>query len=79
MLVNFEQELKQELPKNVTEEGIAMLVKPTHSLKALSPKAVTGNSVPSLAVTFSGTTTSPEYFASLLATTVAVFASLSSR
>ena len=32
---------KQKLPKEVTEEGIAMFVKPEHSPKHHSPKPVT--------------------------------------
>lgn len=56
-----------------------MLVIFLHPSNALSPRAVTGYSVPSLAFTFSGTTMSPEYFSSSLATTVAVFASESIR
>ena len=79
MLVKLEQLVKQLFPNDVTVEGMLTLVKPEQSLNAFSPNAVTGYSVSSLAFTFSGTTTSPEYLSPLLATTVAVLASESMR
>ena len=38
---SFEHSSKQLSPKEVTEEGIVMLVKPEHSSKQLFPKEVT--------------------------------------
>ena len=80
MLVKPEQFRKQPEPKEVTDEGIVTLFNPSHSLNALSPNAVTGYSTPSLAITFSGTTISPEYFSPLgLAVSAAALASESIR
>ena len=52
---------KQEPPKEVTEEGMMIEVKPLQPSKHLSPNEVTLYSTPSLLLTFSGTTISPEY------------------
>ena len=79
-LCKLEQPEKHELPKVVTEGGMVILVKLRHSLNAFSVNVTTGYSAPSVAFTFSGTTTFPEYFWSPLSgMTVAVFASESIR
>ena len=66
------QPLKQPSPNEVTEEGMVIEVKPLHIQKQPLPNEVTLYSTPSLLLTFSGTTISPEY---LLATREAVLVS----
>ena len=63
---------KQPPPNEVTEEGMVIEVKPRQPPKQDSPNEVTLYSTPSLLLTFSGTTISPEY---LLATREAVLVS----
>jgi hypothetical protein len=58
MLVRLEQSEKQELPNDVTDEGIVMLVSLEQPEKHLSANAVTVYSTPS-SVNFSGTVMSP--------------------
>ena len=70
---------KQDPPIEITEEGMVTLRKLEQDEKQLSPNAVTGYSISSFAFTFSGTTISPEYFSSGLATNIAVFAFSSIR
>ena len=71
-LVRLEQPSKQQFPNEVTEEGMVTLVRLVQYLKQLYPIEVTEYPVPSLAVTLSGMTISPEYSVPLLDTTVAV-------
>ena len=72
------QSSKQLTPNEVTEEGIVSEVRPTQSLKQLAPNEVILYSTPSLLLTFSGTTISPEYLP-LLAITEAVFVPVSNK
>ena len=65
---------KQELPNEVTDEGMVIEVKPRQPLKQEAPNEVTTYSTPSLPLTFSGIMMiSPEYFPSVLGRSVAVF------
>ena len=71
---------KQDSPNDVTDEGMVIEVKPLQSEKQEAPNEVTTYSTPSLPLTFSGIIIiSPEYFPSLLGTSVAVFASESNK
>ena len=70
---------KQEPHKEVTEEGMMIEVKPLQPSKHLSPNEVTLYSTPSLLLTFSGTTISPEYPPFVLAIREAVFVPGSKR
>lgn len=70
---------KQDLPNEVTEEGRVIEVKSPQPWKQASSNEVTLYSTPSLLLTFSGTTISPEYFSFVLATREAVFKSDSKR
>ena len=70
---------KQELPNEVTDEGMVTEVKPLQPLKHSSPNEVTTYSTPSLSLTFSGIMISPEYFPSFLGRSVAVFVSESNK
>ena len=72
------QSLKQRPPNEVTEEGIVIEVKPLHLEKQSSLKEVIRYSTPSLLITFSGTTISPEYF-SVFGIRVAVLAPVSNK
>ena len=45
---------KQELPNEVTDEGMVIEVKPLQPLKQEAPNEVTTYSTPSLPLTFSG-------------------------
>ena len=76
--VKLLQPLKQELPNEVTEEGMVIVFKSLQSSKQDAPNEVTTYSIPSLLVTFSGIMISPGYFPSILGKTVAVFVSESS-
>ena len=67
------QPLKQEAPNEVTDEGMVIEVKPLQPSKQDAPNEATIYSTPSLPLTFSGIIISPEYFPSLLGTSVAVF------
>ena len=77
--VRHMQPLKQYSPNEVTEEGIIIEVKHLQSSKHLSTSEVTLYSTPSLLLTFSGTTISPEYLPLLLETREAVFVSGSKK
>ena len=76
---NCIQPWKHELPKEVTEEGMMTDNKLPQSKKHLSPNEVTIYSTPSLLLTFSGTTISPEYLSFVLAIREAVFVSASNK
>ena len=49
------QTKKQEIPNDVTDEGMVIEVKPLQPLKQEAPNEVTIYSTPSLPLTFSGT------------------------
>ena len=77
--VKLLQPLKQPKPNEVTDEGMVIEVKPLQLWKQDSPNEATLYSPPSLLLTFSGTTISPEYWPFLLAIREAVFVSDSKR
>ena len=77
--VKLEHSEKHLFPNDVTEDGMLTYFKLEQDEKQLSPNEVTGYSISSFAFTFSGTTISPAYFSSGLATNVAVFAFSSIR
>ena len=54
------QNMKQDLPNEVTDEGMVIEVKPLQPLKQEAPNEVTTYSTPSLPLTFSGIIISPE-------------------
>ena len=70
---------KQDSPKEVTEEGMVIEVKLLEPEKQDFPNEVTLYSTPSLLLTFSGTSISPEYLSFVLATKVAVLAPVSNK
>ena len=73
------QSLKQRPPNEVTEEEMVIEVKPLQSEKHCSLNEVTTKLIPSLLLTFSGTTISPEYLLSVLGIRVAVLAPVSNK
>ena len=70
---------KQYFPNEVTDEGMVIEVKSLHLRKQSSPNAVTTYFTPSLPLTFSGTTISPEYSSLVLAIREAVFVLVSNK